>query len=79
MEPGPAAVKVPVSQTEPYPAPEPEPNDISYQERESTTMPITKGLLVEFEGREGSSAHTPATVAVLCLASGHLIFFFFLI
>ncbi|ROI15846.1 hypothetical protein DPX16_21353 [Anabarilius grahami] len=54
-------IEEPASPAEPCSAPEPEPNLMSDQVRESATMPVAEGVLVEFEGIDGSPAHTPAT------------------
>ncbi|ROK15788.1 Arachidonate 5-lipoxygenase [Anabarilius grahami] len=50
-----------------------EPDDTSDQVLELATMPFPEGVHVEFEGIEGSPAHTPDTMDKLCLAYGNLL------
>ncbi len=56
--------------TEPIIPTEPEPQTSSDQVREPATSSVLEGVLVVFEGLEGSAAHTPATEGELHLVSG---------
>ncbi|ROI62437.1 hypothetical protein DPX16_5110 [Anabarilius grahami] len=62
-------VPAPEKGTEPTIAPEPEPHRASDKVREPATLCVAVGLLVEFEGMEEDSAHTPTTEGELQLAS----------
>lgn len=51
-------------------APEPEPHGESDQVCVSATLCITEGVLVEFEGMEGSHAHNPTVMEMYCMDLG---------
>lgn len=59
------------TKTEQIIALEPELHRNSDQVHELARLSIPVRLLVEIEGMEGSPAHTPDTMDVLCLASGN--------
>ncbi|ROL45353.1 hypothetical protein DPX16_4694 [Anabarilius grahami] len=67
MDPETVADNVPASLTELFPAPEPEPNNASDQVHDSATTPVPEGVLLEFEGIDGSPTHISATMKDLCL------------
>lgn len=58
---------------EPCPAPEPEPNKLSDQVHEFAKVPVSKRVLMVFEGMDGRPAHTPATVCEFNVDPGNLL------
>lgn len=62
MDPEPVADNVPASLTELFPAPKPEPNNAFHQVHESATTPVHEGVLLKFEGIDGSPTHISTTM-----------------